>query len=751
MRRTLASLVLAVTLSACFPGLAFADDAENGYYIDSTGKRVEFRPTYEGWFGDSRYRPQVAKAIASNAALLGFELFLYWYDPNQNSVDWQYPNLGKKFTSNELVRFDDNKQFTNFTLHPIAGGAHYGMTRLSGMNVPVSFGAAAISSALYEFVFEWLEVVSINDLIVTPIAGAAVGETFFQLGNYLNSEVDRPRTLDETVGAGEFGRNMAQVTVGLPRKANDAGDTPRPLPRVADDSLGYSSAYWHDFRLSAGQSLITNDLGDVGQAFVLRERTELIAMPGLLRTGYFSVGFHGGNFTSTDVKLAISGRLREADMTFDTHLFGYLHQDIAVRDGGLHGQTVEIGGRVALHYKESWYFDRHDYFGIVHILGPATNFWTIDGPLRLRLGGDIAPDFASIAPPSYEEWVARYGSIGTKSSLLLHGYYNAWGVSTGVTAAASMSGFTLQAMGRIGHYESIDGLEPLPLDRLLRRVTESSNREGLLDRTPASMHRHIVAYTVPLVVACGPAPLEPRDPTPGVAHFRLETYNVLQSEYDDPVTIDAIGTADADIVCLQEIQPPWEARIRERYADQYPEMLIHAGDAANGLAVLSRYPLHDQGFHPSATEHPAWHVLVDTPMGPVQLLDVHLRSMFRGRDDKLESYTTVDQDHLNEIDFYSEKCLESFPTIVAGDFNEEPDGTAVRYLEARGFRNALPLYHPGQGTWRDPQAWQFQQTIDHILFNGAFEPLNSWVEQLGNSDHLPVVVHLEAKSQSAEL
>ena len=449
----------------CHSGVALAGDSasspksDDGYFIDSTGKRVAFRPLYEGWFGDSRYRPQVARAIAENAAMLGFELFLYWYDPNQNVVDWQYPNLGKKFTSNELVRFDDNKQFTNFVLHPIAGGTHYGLTRLSGMSIPISTGAAAISSALYEFIFEWMEVVSINDLIVTPVAGTAVGETLYQLGNYLNSEVDRPRTLDETVGGAEFGRTMARATVGLPGTAHNAADPPRPPPFVPDDSLGLSSAYWHRFEFSAGESLVTNDLADFGQAFVLRVRTEIIAMPGLLRPGKFRLWFHGGNFTSTETRLAISGKLREADFNVDTHVFGYLHQDIDLSGGRLRGQTVEIGGRVGLHYRENWYFDRHDYFGVIHVLGPATNFWLIRGPLRLRLGADIAPDFAEIAPPSYGEWVARYGSVGTKSSLLMHGYYHGWGLSAGVTAAALLSGFTMNVAGRVGHYESIDGLE----------------------------------------------------------------------------------------------------------------------------------------------------------------------------------------------------------------------------------------------------------------------------------------------------
>ena len=33
--------------------------------------------------------------------------------------------------------------------------------------------------------------------------------------------------------------------------------------------------------------------------------------------------------------------------------------------------------------------------------------------------------------------------------------------------------------------------------------------------------------------------------------------------------------------------------------------------------------------------------------------------------------------------------------------------------------------------------------VHHVLFDGSFEPLNAWVSNVGGSDHLPVVVHLE--------
>jgi vancomycin resistance protein VanJ len=245
--------------------------------------------------------------------------------------------------------------------------------------------------------------------------------------------------------------------------------------------------------------------------------------------------------------------------------------------------------------------------------------------------------------------------------------------------------------------------------------------------------------------ACGPAPLQPRDPTPGVPHFLVQTYNIQDTGKGDPVTVETIGEASADIICLQEPTAIWEKAIRARYADEYPTMLFRTDEGAGGLAVLSRFPVEDLGYHTDPHGwHPAWHLQVETPMGTVQLLAVHLRSVLSGESSKLKAYLTTGSDHVQELQAFTEKCTPGLPTLVMGDFNEQPDGPSVAYLEGRGFQNALPLYHPGQPTWHDPPAWQVEETIDHILFNHSFAPLNSWVVQGGHSDHMAVVAHFEA-------
>jgi len=262
--------------------------------------------------------------------------------------------------------------------------------------------------------------------------------------------------------------------------------------------------------------------------------------------------------------------------------------------------------------------------------------------------------------------------------------------------------------------------------------------------------RSFVRSVLPLssifaITACGEPLLRPRPPSEGAPHFTVMSYNIEIGGAGEPENLDAIGTVDADIVCLQEVTPESEVELRSLYAERYPYQLFKPQGGAGGLAALSRFPLEDRGLLQAAQgKHPSWHLEAQSPAGTLQLLNVHLRSLFSGGPNPLSSLLRTDSDHLAQIEFFSNECETEVPTIVLGDFNEEPDGDAVRFLEERGFLNLLPAYHPGQPTWGvNSVGDQLRATIDHILINDQLVPLNAWVERLGSSDHMPVIAHLE--------
>lgn len=238
--------------------------------------------------------------------------------------------------------------------------------------------------------------------------------------------------------------------------------------------------------------------------------------------------------------------------------------------------------------------------------------------------------------------------------------------------------------------------------------------------------------------------MEPREPTPGVAHFTIASYNIEAEAFADPGTVEAVGAVNADILCLQEVGDEWERVLRARYHDRYPYMLFYAS-GSGGLGFMSIYPLEDRLFVPGPNGwHPAWHVRAETPLGWIDMLNVHLRAPSGTGVDSLQSIAALSNDHRTEMQTFRSGS-GTLPTIVLGDFNEQVDGSAVRFLESAGFRNALPLFHPGQWTSRHASVGgQFTQTIDHIMFDTNFDPLNAYVKVIGGSDHIPVIAALEA-------
>ena len=83
----------------------------------------------------------------------------------------------------KVAHWDGDSPIFNYILHPYGGAAYYMSARSQGFNF---WGSAlygfAISSVFWEYGVEaFMEVPSIQDLIITPVAGALLGECFYKL------------------------------------------------------------------------------------------------------------------------------------------------------------------------------------------------------------------------------------------------------------------------------------------------------------------------------------------------------------------------------------------------------------------------------------------------------------------------------------------------------------------------------------------------------------------------------------------
>lgn len=95
-------------------------------------------------------------------------------EEKKNSIKKYFDNLGDPV-------IDKDKLYINYVLHPYWGATYYIRGRERGLDPLSAFGYSALISSMYEFGIEcFFEKPSIQDLIVTPVAGSLLGAFLFE-------------------------------------------------------------------------------------------------------------------------------------------------------------------------------------------------------------------------------------------------------------------------------------------------------------------------------------------------------------------------------------------------------------------------------------------------------------------------------------------------------------------------------------------------------------------------------------------
>lgn len=232
--------------------------------------------------------------------------------------------------------------------------------------------------------------------------------------------------------------------------------------------------------------------------------------------------------------------------------------------------------------------------------------------------------------------------------------------------------------------------------------------------------------------------------------LRLMTFNVNYGNPDPDAALDAIADANADVVLLQEITDEWKRALASRFRATYPHQVfrIHRR-AAGGLAVLSKLPIDAEEVLPSPLRgwFPAQRLVVDTAFGALQILNVHLRPAIDGGN-WIKGYITTPPLRRREIESYWKKLVHGLPTVIAGDFNEAPDGRTLAFLARKSMSRVAT---------RGPTTWRYQVTsggktsdllkldIDHVMVDSRLTARDGEVIDAGASDHRPVVVTIQPR------
>lgn len=192
------------------------------------------------------------RMLLETAAVFGVgEAYYYRGDGRASADDWQLPGnwsaLGRKLTG-DGIRFDSNGFVTNAVKHPMLFGAGvYGLARQNGYSLAESFLISSAVSIGWEFVGEWREYASINDLATTSTAGTPIGEAVYQIAHHLRSTRFELHGGLGRVDGTSFQALGASADLEVPeRKVRLALEVPFDHAVRAIDFRSYSSLFGHN-------------------------------------------------------------------------------------------------------------------------------------------------------------------------------------------------------------------------------------------------------------------------------------------------------------------------------------------------------------------------------------------------------------------------------------------------------------------------------------------------------------------------
>lgn len=228
----------------------------------------------------------------------------------------------------------------------------------------------------------------------------------------------------------------------------------------------------------------------------------------------------------------------------------------------------------------------------------------------------------------------------------------------------------------------------------------------------------------------------------------LATYNVNFGLAGDQETMAAIVALNADVIFLQETNEAWQHHLEAGLGEAYPHRAFRHCCNAGGLAVLSKLPFDEKEYvHPEGAWFPGWRVVVQSALGPLQVVNVHLRPNISDGGSVISGLFTTPAIREDEIAQYVATVDPALPAVFVGDFNETADGLAIQRLNGLGMKSALAEVGGPQHTWHwQTSVGQIRKQFDHIVFDEALEVASARVEMAGRSDHYPVVATLRRRA-----
>jgi hypothetical protein len=411
-----------------------------------------------------RHRSHPLRAVLESGLALTFNWAWYRWDSDFNAPDfelhWDRESWYRKAVTFDAVRLDSNRFSTNAGSHTEGGTLIYLIGRGNGLSAGSSTLLSFGEVVLWEYLAEYSEKPSLNDMLNNPLGGLAVGEPLFQLSEFF------ARSANNGVN-----RTLAAIFSPL-TPTNDWVDGRRQVRNGNTDRLGLTRDVSHRFDLYGGlASARWEQERSARTEALLGLRTEINTVPGYGAPHRRAGLFGAGRITRLDAGLVLG------DEGMTGALFG-----TRVALGGYHWQRLwrddenQIRGNnlLAALFNSFEYtardrpglpFDQIAAFGIA---GPTLDLSHRRGPTNAQLRLEALPQLALVTSLAGDGYKERFGTEGIKTPLAQRGYYYAYGASLGSQLALHHR--TLGA-GLDVHWERFESIDAR--DRYQERLTRN--------------------------------------------------------------------------------------------------------------------------------------------------------------------------------------------------------------------------------------------------------------------------------------
>jgi hypothetical protein len=382
--------------------------------------------------------------------IIGVGSLWYWRHPAQNSweLHFDWTDWRAKMFSTRLIVFDDDLFATNGLAHPFAGAIYYQVARGNGLSPLASLVASFLTSTAWEYLAEWDEKPSTNDLIFTPAGGAVIGEATYRLGRMF------------AAGTPSVGNCMGALVFSPIATLNEARVC-RPGTNQPTDGFGLPARTWHYLAFNLGQAYFSFDGGPVGTAADVGLGVAIVDHGGYRQPGTGLGPVSPGEWTELAWENLIShGGLRGLRLHAGGAWWGRYYRRYALAGDTAHRETDGWGSMLGL--GSTFDFDSRvlplewDRVVTAGLVGPMLEYSSRHGGLITRATLACQYGFSMVTSLAFPGAAAAYAASTVKSELKQQGYYYAQSVTGAATVSLNDEPIEVYLRARGGAYWSIN-------------------------------------------------------------------------------------------------------------------------------------------------------------------------------------------------------------------------------------------------------------------------------------------------------